>query len=200
MPHVLVELAKDRKFPEELKATAAGALAGTLNVNLRAQAGKLFPMPPTKDNRPIPQMTDLLVFNGEVDHGREIFTKATCVTCHKAEGKGVDFGPDLSTIGSKLSKLALYEAILNPSSGIATSYQAFQVITESGKTHTGLIVSETDNHLSLKVPGGQIIEVARDEVAEKTKLKVSAMPSGLMQLITLDDLIDLVEYLTTLKS
>lgn len=26
MPHVLVELAKDRKFPEELKATAAGAL------------------------------------------------------------------------------------------------------------------------------------------------------------------------------
>ena len=199
-PHVLVELAEEGRFPAEFKATAAVALASTLNVNLREQADKLFPMPPTKDNRPLPQMTDLLVFNGDVNRGREIFTQATCVTCHKAEGKGADFGPDLSAIGSKLSKLALYESILNPSSGIATSYESFLVITASGKMHTGLIVSETDTHLSLKVSGGQVIEVARDEVEEKTKLKVSAMPSGLIQLMTLDDLIDLVEYLTTLRS
>ena len=197
---MLMDLAEHGTFPKELQSSAAGALAGSLNVNLRARVGKLFPMPPTKDNRPIPQMTDLLVFDGDVDRGRKVFADATCVKCHKAEGQGVEFGPDLSTIGAKLPKRGLYEAILNPSSGIATSYEAYQIITDSGQTHSGLIVSESDTTLSLKIPGGTVLQIPVDNIEEKAKLSISAMPSGLVQLMTLDDLIDLVEYLATLKS
>lgn len=196
---LLLGLAERGEFPDELKATAAGALAGTLNVAVRAQAGELFPMPPTRDERPIPQMTDLLVFDGDVDSGRQVFVKGTCATCHIANGVGVDFGPELSKIGAKLSKRGLYEAILNPGSGIATSYEAWQVVTEAGKVYVGLIVSETELGIALKVPGGQTLQIEASDIAERTKLATSAMPNGLAQLMTLDELIDLVEYLTTLK-
>ena len=196
---VLIELADEGKFPHGLKETAGGAIAATLNVALRDQAEKLFPMPPTKDNRPLPQMTDLLVYVGNPERGKKVFTKATCATCHKAEGQGIDIGPDLSGIGTKLSKQAIYEAILNPASGIATGYVAYRIVMENGQVHTGLIVSETEKLLLLKLPGGAVVELEQDEILEKTKPSTSAMPTGLLQLMTVNELIDLVEYLTTLK-
>ena len=41
-----------------------------------------------------------------------------CSKCHQINGTGTDFGPNLSEIGAKLAKKALYETILDPSAGI----------------------------------------------------------------------------------
>ena len=196
---VLLDLARDDRFPEEFKEIAGGAIAGTLNVFLRNEAAELFPMPPMKNNEPLPQMTELLVYIGNPERGKEVFTKATCVTCHKAQGQGVDFGPDLSAIGTKLDKSAIYEAILNPASGVATGYEAYTLELESGKLVSGLIVSETEDNLTLKLPGGAIVGYDVDEVFEKRRQSTSAMPTGLLQLMTVDELVDLVEYLSTLR-
>ena len=49
---------------------------------------------------------------GDAKHGVEIFNN--CVICHRIGENGIDFGPNLSEIGTKLGKDAIYEAILSP--------------------------------------------------------------------------------------
>ena len=62
-----------------------------------------FPMPPIQAET-FPQMTKLLVYDGNAARGAEVFARATCTERHKIGEAGTDWGPDLSKIGSKLPK------------------------------------------------------------------------------------------------
>ena len=58
-------------------------------------------------------------------------------------GEGKQIGPDLTEIGSKLSREAMFESILYPSAGISHSYETFTAELADGNVVTGLKVSET---------------------------------------------------------
>ena len=65
---------------------------------------------------------DVVIACARVMTGRKVyFSKegANCGLCHAIEGTQTKGGPSLASIGSKLGKEALLDAILNPSSGIA---------------------------------------------------------------------------------
>ena len=49
------------------------------------------------------------------------------------------------------------------------------------------------------LPGGVAQKFAKNNIKSREKLATSMMPSGLSQALTQDDLVDLVEYLATLK-
>ena len=46
--------------------------------------------------------------------GKELYRQHACSGCHKLDGKGGDFGPDLSKIGSKRDKQWLSQFLANP--------------------------------------------------------------------------------------
>ncbi len=195
----MVRLAERGQFPEELKSVAGFAIKNTYNVGLHDRAAKQFPSPPIEGDAEIPQITDLVVYVGNAKNGARIFEKATCATCHVVEGKGISYGPDLSVIGDKLSRQALYEAILNPSAGISPTYQLHQFTLDSGEVRTGFVESESDSEIALRQPGGTLAELSVEEIAERTTIPSSAMPANLTALVTLDELVDLVSYLESLK-
>src|SRR6185436_7573374 len=116
------------------------------------------------------------------------------------KGQGIDFGPNLSEIGSKLAKEALYESILDPSAGISFGYEVWNIELKSGDELYGLIVSETTEELSVKSVGGAVTKCKTVEIARRTKAALSIMPSGLQQNMSAQDLVDLVEYLGSLKA
>jgi putative heme-binding domain-containing protein len=62
-----------------------------------------------------------------------------------------------------------------------------------------MIASETDAELSVKVPGGVIVKVAKPELASRNKLPVSLMTPGLASVMKEEEFVDLIEYLTALK-
>jgi len=62
-----------------------------------------------------------------------------------------------------------------------------------------LIASETETDLSIKAPGGVVLSYKKADIAGRTKQALSIMPAGLQALMSPDELVDLVEYLTTLK-
>jgi putative heme-binding domain-containing protein len=67
-----------------------------------------------------------------------------CITCHRINDKGADLGPALSEIGAKLGKDALYEAILDPSAGIAFGYESLANYFEIRCDEAfGIVVSDT---------------------------------------------------------
>ena len=122
-----------------------------------------------------------------------------CFTCHQVNGEGIDFGPALSEIGSKLAKEALYDAILNPGAGISFGFEGWDVKTKDGNNYIGMIASETDAELALRVPGGIIQKVAKSNLASRDRMTASLMTPNLHTVISEADLVSLVEYLASLK-
>ena len=122
-----------------------------------------------------------------------------CFKCHQVKGQGIDFGPNLSEIGNKLAKEAIYESILDPSAGISFGYKAWQLEFKNGDDALGLITSETTDEVALKTVGGLVTRYKKADISRRTKQKLSIMPAGLEQTMSADDLVDLVEYLSSLR-
>jgi putative membrane-bound dehydrogenase-like protein len=196
--NVLLRLARDGDFPEELKAAAGAAMTRSMNVAQVDAAREYFPMPPLREEA-LPQMTELLVYIGNVAKGKEMFTKATCVECHIVNGEGTNYGPDLSLIGAKLSKRGLYESILDPNATVSPTYQTYVYRLDDGQEVTGFVESETASHIRLRMAGGVTTEFETGGVTGREAQALSAMPADLQQVLTVDELIDLVEYLASLK-
>ena len=199
-PGRLVDLAADGKFPEALRPTAGAALTKTMNVSVRNRAREHFPIPALKGLAELPQMTELLVYVGNREQGRTVFEQATCTQCHQVNDKGINFGPDLSEIGSKLSKQGLYESILDPDATVSPAFESVNIVKNNGKAFSGFITSETEMELTLKQVGGVTSTHKTSEIQSRATSTQSLMPAGLQQLMTFDDLVDLVEYLTSLNS
>ena len=174
-------------------------MSNSMNVAMHADAAKYFPLPPTKDNNALPGMTELLVYVGNPDNGQKVFQTSGCNTCHVINGKGIDFGPNLTKAGNKLSKLAFYQSIIDPSAGIAPSYKQYAIQLRNQVEITGFIISETSESLKVKSEGGIITNVNLSDIISKEELLISAMPNNLQLLMTVDELVDLVEFMTHLK-
>ena len=176
------------------------ALHNSKDPNTREKAQELFPIAKSKDNRPMPPIADLSKRPGNIENGKKVFENAgTCAKCHVVNGKGIEVGPDLSEIGSKLTKPAMYESILFPSAGISHNYENWMVLKEDGQSITGVLLSETESEVQLKDDKGikHVIPVA--QIDEKAKQKLSLMPADLHKELTQKDLVDLVEYMLSLK-
>ncbi len=187
------------KLPEAQKLPVALALSRSTDASLRNQAASELPLPVAPGAEKFPTIPDLMKMNGDAAKGPAMFIQAGCVGCHQIKGQYVNFGPDLSQIGNKLSKDGLFTAILYPSAAIEHSYGGWTVTTQDGLVVVGYIVSETNDDLTLKIAGGALQVVKKKTIAKKEEMKVSLMPPGLAVTIGAQGLADLVAYLQTLK-
>lgn len=197
----LLELARAQRLPEDLRLTAASELNSVRWDNLKAQAAQLLPLPKSQNTGPLPPISELVKLKGDPLRGAAVFRREIvgCFKCHQINGQGTDFGPNLSEIGTKLAKSAIYESILDPSAGIAFGYEAWDLELKNGDDAVGLIVSETADELALKAVGGIVTRYRKADIARRRKQKLSIMPAGLEQTMSKDELVDLVEYLSSLK-
>jgi putative heme-binding domain-containing protein len=197
----LLRLAREEKLAEDLKSTASAELNAVRWPEIKAQAAKILPPAQVQNATPLPPLSELVKMKGDPANGARIFTNASpgCVNCHVVNGRGVELGPNLSEIGTKLGKDALIEAILEPSSGISFGYEAWNFILKSGDEIYGLIASETADEIAVKNIGGIITRLKKSDLALRQQSKLSIMPAGLQAAMTAQELVDLVEYLATLK-
>ena len=196
----LLARATKQQMAKDLEFTVGNILRASPDENIRAAAEKILPLPATADAKPLPPLVELVKRNGNADLGRKIFTtKGTCAKCHKVAGEGKEIGPDLSEIGSKLTREAMFVAILDPSAGISHNYESYQAILDDGTFFTGLKISETDDAVTLKSAEGIERSIPMEQIDELFKQKISLMPANLQQLMTADELVDVVTYLQTLK-
>jgi len=195
--HRLMELLEAGEIPQELEKSAANKLMTAWDGTLRKAALKYLPESQGKDT-PLSPIDQLVQKTGNSANGAQIF-ETHCGTCHQVNGKGINFGPNLSEIGNKLSKEALYAAILHPSAGINFGYEAYLIKTVSDNIYSGYIESEDASTLTLRMPGGFSQPIPKEQIASMEEMSQSLMPEGLHQTMTEQELIDLVDYLTQLK-
>ncbi len=196
----VVARVRNKTLPGELRQAAGAALVSHADQGIRKQALSLFPSPPSKDNTPLPRIDQLAKRKGNAVRGQKLFaTVATCAKCHKVNGKGKEVGPDLSGIGRKLSRQAMYESVLFPSAGISHNYESYVVATVDGTLVTGLLISRTDANVTIRNVEAIDRTIATADIEELKKQTISLMPADLQKLMTAADLVDVVEYLATLR-
>lgn len=193
----LVELVKNKKIPADLEETAANTLLRAWRAEIKEVAAIYFKKP-TREGKPLSPISQLAVMTGDAPSGKAIFAQS-CNVCHKVNNEGAWFGPELTEIGSKLPKQALYTAILHPDAGISFGYEGYTVKLKDGSQMVGIIASQTQDKLDLRLPGGQVMSYAMKDVVSKKQMDKSLMPANLQQGMSEKDLVNLVEYLASLK-
>jgi putative heme-binding domain-containing protein len=130
-------------------------------------------------------------------NARQMFTVASCVACHKLDGQGNQFGPDLAQLDPKLQPADLLKEMLDPSAKINEKFQTQIFQLESGQTISGLVIEETpstikliENPLAKTTP----VEIKPSEIIARQKSPTSLMPKGLLDKLSRDEILDLVAF------
>lgn len=190
---ILWDLVKANKVSDEVMPIAKKILLGTWHGDIRSDAMKMFGAELDKE---LGDINDLAKGIGNPTSGQTVF-KTYCVACHQVKGEGVNFGPNLTEIGSKLSKTALYSAIINPSQGISFSYEGYKLKLKDGTEVEGMILSKTENDINVKQIGStNPTAFKRSDIVSMEENEESLMPKFPLQK---QEIVDLVEYLRTLK-
>lgn len=196
----LLRVVEDGRLPVDLNFTVANILYASTDDAIRAGVANHLTLPATAGSKPLPPVAELATRSGNAVHGMELFkNKATCIKCHKVRGEGKEVGPDLSEIGSKLSKEAMFVSILDPSAGISHNYETYSAILDSGNIVSGLKVSETDDSVTIRSAESIDKIIPKNEIEELIKSSVSLMPADLQKTMSEQELVDVVEFISTLK-
>jgi putative heme-binding domain-containing protein len=172
-------------------------LRASRDAEVRATAARLLPVSSRRSSEgaPLPPIAELAARSGDAARGMAAFARA-CAACHQAGA----VGPPLSAIGARLPKPALYEAILDPSASIAPGHEGFVVRTKDGRELTGMLLDATATEVAVMTAGGAVSRHPRSEVVMILPMDASLMPAGLETSFSEAELVDLVEYLSTLQA
>ncbi len=201
--HWLLQLNAEKRLPDALKPEAARVLRNSAFQDVRNRAVIAFP-PAKLDPKKLPDIARLAKLRGNAEHGKQILaasvkTDLQCLKCHTIHGQGGQIGPDLSQIGQKASRENLLESILYPSKAIADQFVTWNIVTRDGKALSGLVIEDTADHVLLRDANGKDTKIDKKDIEAREKDPKSIMPDNLLAYMTEDDLLDLVEYLLTLK-
>ncbi|WP_373331098.1 PVC-type heme-binding CxxCH protein [Salmonirosea aquatica] len=193
----LLDEVKKKTFPEVLKPSAASVLFSAYRNEIKREAANYLPKPAARNGEPLDPIYLLVSAKGVPDRGKTIFAQ-NCQACHRVRGSGVLFGPELSKIGAKLPKESLFRAILYPDEGINQGYETYLIQTRSEGQLMGLINSESNQEVVLKLPGGLTQTIPKTSIISQTKVPQSMMPP-FGEVLSQQELIDLVSYLESLN-
>ena len=106
-------------------------------------------------------------------------------------------GPGLPDVGSRLSPKELLRAVVDPSGSFAEGYQMVTLKLKVGETITGLVQSESETILSIKIGNQEVREIEKINIAERNSTPSSMPP--MEGILTKRGIRDVVAFLGTLK-
>ena len=220
---LLAEVAQDSRQSEAVRAEAVAGLAATQDYDellkalakdesqavgreaqrLRRLHGQLPAVTEAK-----PSASDLDAWNrllnspGDAAAGRRLFFSARgarCGICHQHGGRGGKIGPDLSRLSQNNSREQIIASILQPSREMAPHFQPWVLQTDAGKTQVALRLHKSGDggeevYADMQ---GEVFRLRSDEIELRQASDVSIMPDGLEKTVTINELRDLVEFLTS---
>ncbi|MCZ2477182.1 c-type cytochrome [Aquirufa antheringensis] len=194
----VLDLLEKKKIATAYVPLVVESLQKAWRKSIRMKANSYLAKHQTETKKAHPVMAELINMSGDAVKGKVVFTNS-CTMCHLVNNEGIDFGPKLSEIGTKLSKEGMYMSILHPNAGIGFGYETFEVKTKSGDTYQGIIVSKNETDIMLRIPGGIVKSFKTSALKSYKQLPESLMPEGLADGMSTPELVDLIEYLSTLK-
>ena len=85
--------------------------------------------------------------------------------------------------------------LLTPSESISDQWTAVEFVTRGKKVVAGVIVSETADKVVVQPVGAPPVTLAVKDIQSRAAAKVSPMPEGLLNTLTMQEISDLFAFL-----
>ncbi len=131
---------------------------------------------------------------GRVEPGKLLFTK-NCANCHKHSGEGQEVGPDLTGMAVH-PKSELLIHILDPNRSVEGNFRRYTLLTVDGKVVTGMLAAESQAAIEMIDAEGKRQSISREDIEQLTSTNLSLMPAGFEQQLKVEEMADLLEFLT----
>jgi putative heme-binding domain-containing protein len=138
------------------------------------------------------------ILKRDLDNGRRLFGAASCYSCHRFGNEGGANGPDLTSAARRYSIKDLLEQIMDPSKEINDQFVPVEVRTEEGEQYRGIVVNHSGDSLLLNtdaVDPNQRVTIDRKTITSIGPSKVSPMPTGLINMMTHEEILDLIAFI-----
>ncbi len=143
------------------------------------------------------QRLDALPGAPDREAGRRLFFHgkvALCATCHRHNGRGTVLGPDLTLIARQGDRESLLRSILEPHREVAPQFYPSLVKLKDGTEFTGILLRSSSTEVFRDLTGKER-SFPKTDIRERTELKTSLMPAGLVMALTDSELRDLLAFL-----
>jgi putative heme-binding domain-containing protein len=132
---------------------------------------------------------------GDVAVGRRIFEQQACAACHTTTAAEPEKGPFLGGIFTRYSRADVLESIVQPGARVAQGFATNSFTMSDGRQLVGFVVREGQNDVVVRDIAGTETTLQKAQVANRAVLEGSAMPPGLIDSITLNELASLLTFL-----
>jgi putative heme-binding domain-containing protein len=218
-PSILLQIAADSGRAENLRAEALAGLVGRASSEQRQAIESL-----TRDDAPrvrseasraildrsnlhpvkwentsqLLQAIEGLPGSANGESGRRVFFytgSVSCSQCHRYDGRGGVVGPDLTLIAQQGTRERILQSILEPNRDVAPQYYATLLELEDGETFTGVLLRSAGYEIYRNTLGEEVT-FQKTQIAARKQLDSSLMPHGLVDQMTLEEIRDLLEFLS----
>ncbi len=129
------------------------------------------------------------------ERGRAAYARTDCASCHRLGGEGASRGPDLDGAGARFSARDLLTAILEPSRVVPDVWRDTEFRGADGELlAVGRLQEETAATLVVRTTSGELVEIPRNLIAERTAHPLSRMPEGLLDPLSEEEVLDLLAF------
>ena len=142
-------------------------------------------------------LTPEAIESADASNGRVVYRR-TCGTCHKLFDEGANIGPDLTGTRRWSLDYLLVNSVA-PSQEIASAYKSIQIMTFDGEVLIGVPVDQDDEKIVLALQDGKQREILKDDIDMQKDSDLSLMPPGQLDLMTEQEVKDLMKYLQGLE-
>ncbi len=164
---------------------------------VRKAAQKLYSKAQGTRAQVVAKYRQALQLKGDAQRGRELFRKH-CSACHRLEGHGHELGPNLAAMKNRGPEAILVN-VLDPNREVNPEFVNYLVVTDDGRTHTGMIRGESATGITLVREEGKQVTLLRSRIEVMQSTGMSLMPEGLEKQLSVKDMADLLAYLMQAK-
>ncbi len=131
------------------------------------------------------------------ESGRKAFATAQCVLCHRIGQAGGLTGPDLTAVASRFNRRDLLDSVLNPSRVIDEKFRNLIFTLKTNVLAAGTIEREDEKTVVIRTSPllPQTTTLQKADILKREPSPVSPMPPGLLNVLTEQQILDLIAYL-----
>ena len=131
--------------------------------------------------------------------GQQVFTALACAQCHQLGKDGAAFGPNLADVMKKYKgdAKAVLQEILEPSRSIEEKFRSVTLETGDENSPSGIILAEDKDTVTIQTgpTTAQVQKIAKSAVKSRRPSAVSVMPTGLVNSLDKEQILDLLAFL-----
>ena len=130
--------------------------------------------------------------------GQQVYGEALCIKCHRFNGRGGSTGPDLTGVGARYDNRSIVESLLTPDKVIPDQYNTAAIYMKDGSVFSGRIKDVDTRALRLLTDlfnPAQNEALRYSEIDEIKTSPTSAMPAGLLDGFTQEEILDMIAFL-----